>query len=136
VIVCERGTSLRPVGIIALVTPRIRANALKRAAFVARCCAALADAAGLVVIDAIPGSEPTPCAELAFALGLPLAIPPMVAVSFRTALRDGHTELDVWVNELSVGQPLPSVPLSLHGGPVIVLDLEGTYNAAIEAIGS
>jgi hypothetical protein len=135
VVVQERGNALRPAGVIALVTPRIKHEARKRSMFVSRCLGILSNATGLVVIDAIPGPAPTPCAELAAALGLTTTIPQVAALGVRTVLRGRNTELDVWVQELVFGEPLPTIPLGLRGGPVVLLDLEGTYTAAIEATG-
>jgi hypothetical protein len=135
VIVSDRGNPLRPVAIISLVTPRIKVDGRKRAAFVARCLAAIANGAGLVVIDAVPGPNPSPCAELTSALALSVSIPTMAALSFRMALREGRTELDTWVNELAVGELVPPIPLCLRCGPVVLLDLEGTYTSATEVLG-
>jgi hypothetical protein len=43
--------------------------------------------------------------------------------------------IEIWAYEATVGQTIPSIPLGLRGGPVIVLDLEETYTDAINATG-
>jgi hypothetical protein len=126
---------LRPAGIVAFVPPRVKAARAKWGAFVARCVASLSNATGLVVIDAVPGVGASPCADLADALALSLAVPPLCALAFRTVRRGPRVDLDVWVHELVVGAAVPAVPLGLRGGPVVLLDLEATYTAAIEATG-
>jgi hypothetical protein len=135
VVVQERWNVLRPSGVIALVTPRTKEDAQKRTVFVSRCLGILSNTTGLVVIDTIPGPAPTPCAELATALGITATIPQFAALSFRTALRGENTELDFWVKELVIGEPLPAMPLGLRGGPVVLLDLEGTYTGALQVLG-
>jgi hypothetical protein len=44
-------------------------------------------------------------------------------------------QLEIWPYPAIIGEPIPSVPFGLRGGPVVVLDLEGTYTSAIEATG-
>jgi hypothetical protein len=126
---------LQPAGIVAFVPTRVKADRAKWNAFVARCVASLSNAIGLVVIDAVPGAGASLCADLADAIGLSLTVPALSALAFRTVRRGQRVDLDVWVHELVVGEPLPAVPLGLRGGPVVMLDLEGTYTAAIEATG-
>jgi hypothetical protein len=133
--VCARWRSFQPAGRVALVAPRITADTRKQADFVSRCLGILSNATGLVVIDAIPGPDPTPCAELASALGLALAIPPLAALGFGTTLRSENIDLDVWVESLSIGELIPSVLLDLRGGPTIVLPLEDAYTDAARDLG-
>jgi hypothetical protein len=50
--------------------------------------------------------------------------------------RESQTNaIEVWPHPAVVGQPVPAVPFGLRGGPTIMLDLEGTYMAAIDATG-
>lgn len=45
--------------------------------------------------------------------------------------RSGGAEMEVWVNPAPLGEPIPAVPLGLRRGPVVTLDLEGTYSQAL-----
>lgn len=135
VTVCSPSNTIQPVGIIAFATPRLKADGRKRTAFVHRCLGLLSNAAGLVVIDPYPSTDPSPCVELTTALGLTCRIPPAGAISFRTTARRDRTDLGTWVREFAPGQPFPAIPFGLRGGPTVVLDLEGTYTAAIDATG-
>jgi hypothetical protein len=40
-------------------------------------------------------------------------------------------ESDVWCFPALVGSPIPSVPLALRRGPLVMLELEETYEEAI-----
>jgi hypothetical protein len=39
--------------------------------------------------------------------------------------------MEVWVNPAPLGEPITAVPLGLRRGPVVTLDLEGTYSQAL-----
>ena len=121
----------RPCGVIAFVTPRIKADPVKRAGFIQRCLSHLSNAAGLVVIDSIAWRGDSPLAELAAALGFAVSLPSTAILSFRTAFRNKRLERDLWVSRMPPGELLPSVPLALRGGPVLDLALENTYAEAI-----
>jgi hypothetical protein len=43
---------------------------------------------------------------------------------------DGGRFLDAWLSSLTVGQPLPELPLALGPGLRVTVDLEGTYTKA------
>ena len=47
--------------------------------------------------------------------------------AFRPVLRNGQAEIDGWVEPLSVGKPLPIMPLRLTGDLFVPVDLEATY---------
>ena len=50
--------------------------------------------------------------------------------------RKTHTnEIEIWPYVAAIEQPIPAVPFGLRGGPVVVLDLKGTYSNAIRATG-
>jgi hypothetical protein len=41
----------------------------------------------------------------------------------------------MWPSSLNVGDTIPKVPFGLRGGPILMLDLEATYNEALHAGG-
>jgi hypothetical protein len=53
--------------------------------------------------------------------------PALSGSAFRPVERDGARALDVWREPMAVGQPLPTLPLWLRGGPCLAVELEATY---------
>jgi hypothetical protein len=56
----------------------------------------------------------------------------LYAVAYRPARREQSNEIDVWPVPLTVGGPLPLLPLALRGARAVPLDLEATYTDARE----
>jgi hypothetical protein len=54
----------------------------------------------------------------------------LYTVAYRPARRKDADQIDIWAMPLAVGQPLPTMPLALRGGPTLPLDLEITYTEA------
>jgi hypothetical protein len=53
--------------------------------------------------------------------------PPLFAAAYRPVERAGAATLDVWLEPLALGQPLPTLPLWLRGGLCLPVELEATY---------
>jgi hypothetical protein len=128
------GTSL--VGAIELVSPRNKDRPEARRAFAIKCAAYLQQGIGLLVVDVETERLANMHDELIRLLEQPAdyCFPGdslLYAVAYRPARREKEgDQLDLWMNPLTVGQPLPTMPLALRGGPVIPIDLEGTYTEA------
>ncbi len=62
---------------------------------------------------------------------LPVGLPPH-AVSWNVGapIPEGGQILEGWYRPLTVGQPLPTLPLALAGDRSLLIDLEATYNEA------
>lgn len=142
VLIRDETNRLRLAGVIELVSPGNKKEANERDAFVSKCASYLQKGIGVVVVDVVtsrlanlhnllmariggasPPLLPTPCPT--YAVGYH-------PVHLRT---ENANRIDIWPYPLVVGKPLPAVPLGLRGGPVVMLDLEATYTAAIEATG-
>ena len=54
----------------------------------------------------------------------------LYTVSYRPVLRGDADQIDVWPVAMTLGQPLPTVPLPIKGYGVIPLDLESAYSDA------
>jgi hypothetical protein len=54
----------------------------------------------------------------------------LYAVAYRPLRRAGADEIDVWRYPLTLGQPLPVLPLGLRVDLVIPVDFEETYAEA------
>ena len=51
----------------------------------------------------------------------------LYAVAYRPLRRDGAELIETWPMPLTVGQPLPTVPLSLEAEHCLAVDLEASY---------
>jgi len=120
------------VAAIELVSPGNKDRASKRRLFAAKCATYLARGVGLVVLDVVTSRSGNMHNELADLLGWEPAyrMGPEVslyAVAYRPLRRDGAEQLDTWPLPLSIGVPLPTVPLSLEAEHCIAVDLEAAY---------
>lgn len=137
----ERRAGRPLVGVIELVSPRNKDRAAAREAFVAKSVALLRRGIGLVIVDVVTERHANLHNELMEAIGgdSPQLMPdtPIYVSGYRPVHHrgSGANEIEVWPYAAAVGQPVPAVPLGLRGGPVVLLDLEATYTAAIDAIG-
>lgn len=137
----EEHDRARLAAVIELVSPSNKDRQAERDAFVAKCVTYLKRGIGLVILDVVTERHANLHNELMRAIGgdNPQLMPdtPVYVSGYRPVhRRDSHAnEIEVWPYAATVGQPLPAVPLGLRGGPVILLDLEATYTAAIEATG-
>jgi len=128
------GTAL--VGAIELVSPRHKDRPEARQAFTVKCAAYLQRRIGLLIVDVVTDRLANLHDELVRLLEQPADYrfpnsPPVYAVAYRPIRREKEgDQMDLWMNPLAVGQPLPTMPLALRGGPVIPIDLEGTYTEA------
>ncbi|MBY0525659.1 MAG: DUF4058 family protein [Gemmataceae bacterium] len=126
----EGGRTL--VAAIELVSPGNKDRESKRRLFAAKCATYLARGAGLVIVDLVTSRQGNLHNELIDLLNLePTVRMPAAAsqyaVAYRPLHRDGSDVIDTWPIPLTVGQPLPTVPLSLSAEFCVALDLEAAY---------
>jgi hypothetical protein len=136
----ERRAGRPLLGIIELVSPGNKDREAACDSFVAKCVAYLRRGIGVVIIDVVTERHANLHNELLKAISgkNPQLMPdtPTYVSGYRPVHRPtGANEIEVWPYAVAVGQPVPAVPLGLRGGPVVLLDLEGTYTAAIDATG-
>jgi hypothetical protein len=56
----------------------------------------------------------------------------LYAVAYRSIVRQQTEQIEVWPAILSLGQPLPVLPLALNAEICLELDLESTYTTACQ----
>src|SRR5262249_58551980 len=90
------------------------------------CATFLQGGVGLVLGDVVTDRSADLHRELLARLGAgdPGAGPALFGAAYRPVERGGSTVLDVWREPLAVGQPLPTLPLWLRGGPWLPGGLE------------
>jgi Protein of unknown function (DUF4058) len=137
----ERNGSGRLVGVVELVSPSNKDRPESRHTFAGKCAAYLKHGIGVVVVDIVTERRANLHNELVQLLDLPeeFLIPPAVelyATSYRPVRRKKVNQIDVWVNPLRLGEPLPIVPFCLLGlQRAIPLDLRTTYEETCQEMG-
>lgn len=128
--VCVRNESSRKlVGVVSFVIPAIADYASRRDAFVTECVNRIAERVGLVLVDVVTVPHPNLHAGILASLGTPsTATDNLSATAYRGVERDGDPVVEMWVEQLRVGEPLPTMPLWLPGGHRLAVVLEDTYN--------
>ena len=118
------------VGAIELVSPANKDRATHRRAFVSKCETYLQQGIGLVVVDIVTNRKANLHNELLAHLhtgqsGFLEA--KLYATAYRLVNRSAQPSLDMWNEPLTIGQPLPIMPLWLHSTLCLPLDLNKSY---------
>ncbi len=118
------------VGAIELVSPANKDRPTHRHAFTSKCQAYLQQGIGLAIVDIVTSLAANLHNELMHRLELyPDPLPSdLYTVAYRVAETNGTSQINIWQESLTVGEPLPSIPLFLKGGIFIPLDLNQTYD--------
>jgi hypothetical protein len=129
----RRGRQL--VAAIEIVSPANKDRPEHRNMFVAKCAALLQKGVAVSIIDLVTVRHFNLYAELISLIGhydATLGEPPaaLYAASCRWVMKGKRTILEAWTHELTLGQPLPTLPLWLSRELVVPLDLEQSYEQA------
>jgi hypothetical protein len=115
-------------GAVELVSPANKDRPETRQALVNKCATYIQAGVGLVLVDVVTERTADFHRELLARLGATAAAPgPLFASAYRPVERDGASALDVWLEPVALGQPLPTMPLWLRGGLCLPVELEATY---------
>jgi len=116
-------------GAIELVSPANKDRPSQRDAFVAKCQTYLQQGIGLVVVDVVTKRSANLHNELMVRLGT--SVEPryidLYAIAYRVVQRTAQTNLDIWLEALTLGKALPTLPLWLRGGLCLPVELNTTY---------
>ncbi len=123
------------VAAIELVSPGNKDRDEVRQAFVAKCASYLQRGIGLLVVDVVTSRQANLHDALMTFLGhTDKTVFPTPTVLYATAYRPAHrqerNEIDLWREPLTLGQPLPTLPLAVRGLGCLPIDLESTYMEA------
>jgi hypothetical protein len=133
--IAESKHHLTIAGVIEFVSPANKKELAERRAFVAKCAAYLHRGIGVVIVDVVTNRRANLHNELMQAIGGPAsAVVPDAATyvaGYGPVLRNDRSEADVWCFPAAVDSPLPSTPLVLRRGPLVMVDLEATYLDAV-----
>ena len=125
----------RLVAAIELVSPTNKDRPEHRNVFVAKCVALLRKGVAVSIVDVVTVRHFNLYAELLAFIGhsdptLGAEPPDIYAASYRWLEKGKRSRLEAWSYRLTVGQPLPILPLWLAEDLVIPLDLEPSYEQA------
>ncbi|QJW99779.1 DUF4058 family protein [Frigoriglobus tundricola] len=125
------------VAAIEIVSPANKDRPEKRNAFIGKCAALLRNGVAVSIVDVVTSRHFNLYAELMVFLGHPDRTlgpepPAAYAASCRWVRKSDRAVLGTWSHALSVGHPLPILPLWLTDTKFVPLDLERSYEQACE----
>lgn len=125
------------VAAIELVSPGNKDRPETRQAFAAKCVGYLTRGIGLIVVDIVTNRLANLHNEVMalFGRGEPFQMTPAAAtyaVAYRPSRQPSGDQIELWPMPLTLGQPLPTLPLALRNAGVVPVDLEATYTEACQ----
>jgi hypothetical protein len=122
----------RLVAAIELVSPANKDRPERRNAFVGKCAALLQNGVAVSIVDVVTTRQFNLYAELMAFVGHPdptmgVAPPHLYAATCRWVRQEAQALLEAWSHPLTLGAPLPMLPLWLADALVVPLDLEQSY---------
>jgi hypothetical protein len=130
--VFDTTAGLTLVAVVELVGPGNKDRPEERRAFAVKCASYLTQGVSLIVVDVVTSRRANLHNELLTLVeaGSDLRFAPEVhlyAVSYCPVRRDETNAIDLWRRPLSLGAPLPTLPLRLTGDLFIPIDFEAAY---------
>jgi hypothetical protein len=126
------------VGAIELISPGNKDRSENRRAFASKCVSYLQQGVSLVIIDVVTSRKANlhnETLQLMEIDGGPEMNADLYAVAYRPVQREGRNEIDVWSATITVGSPLPTLPLRLTGDLFVPVDFETAYQEACQRRG-
>jgi hypothetical protein len=139
VLVYDSKRGRRLVAAIEIVSPANKARPEHRAAFVAKCVALLEKQVSVVIVDLVTTRHFNLYSELLELIdqtdpALGDEPPSLYAVACRTTKKGKAWLLETWAHMLTLGQPLPTLPLWLADNLALPLDLEESYEQTCQVL--
>lgn len=132
VLIFDEKRRCRLVAAVEIVSPANKDRPEHRRAFAAKCAGLLRERVSVVIVDVVTTRTPNLYGELLDLIGqsdpsLSPEPPPIYATACRLTKRSDEWLLEAWTQNLSIGQPLPTMPLWLADNLAVPLDLEESY---------
>jgi hypothetical protein len=129
----DRARSL--VAVVELVSPGNKDRPENRRAFLDKCAAYLREGVSVIVVDIVTSRRHNFHAALMELFNggetaMRAITSDLYAVAYRPHLVGQRTQLEVWPETLSLGAPLPTMPLWLTESLCVPLELEAAYQTA------
>ena len=124
------------VAAVELISPGNKDRAESRRGFAAKCATYIQQGIGLIIVDVVTARHANLHNELVELLDVGekfmIVDEGLYAVAYRPIRRPNDERIDVWPAALSLGKPLPLLPLALDKARCIPLDLEAPYMEACQ----
>jgi hypothetical protein len=132
VLVYDEKRHCRLVAAVEIVSPANKDRPEHRRAFAAKCAGLLRERVSVVIVDVVTTRTQNLYGELLDLIGksdanLSPEPPPLYTAACRLTKRDSEWLLQMWTQPLSLGQPLPTMPLWLADNLAVPLELEESY---------
>ncbi|HEY7424973.1 MAG TPA: DUF4058 family protein [Gemmataceae bacterium] len=132
VLVYDEKRRCRLVAAVEIVSPANKDRPEHRRAFAAKCAGLLRERVSVVIVDVVTTRTQNLYGELLDLIGksdpnLSPEPPPLSTAACRLTKRDSEWLLQTWMQPLSLGQPLPTMPLWLADNLAVPLELEESY---------
>ena len=126
------------VSAIELVSPANKDRPAHRQAFAVKCASYLQDGISVMIVDVVTERHANLHAGLLEFLKVDVITPAqgiddLYAAAYRPAAGPDEVRVEIWAELLSLGLPLPILPLWLTADHALPLNLEDTYKAACAA---
>jgi hypothetical protein len=137
--VFDTRTARQLVAVVKIVSPADKRRGQGHA-FVAKCAALLQDRVSVTVVDIVTTSDCNLYSVLLELLGSSdpshreKQMPAVYTASCRTTNRGKRWVLEAWAHTLTLGQPLPTLPLWLADNVAVPLELEASYEETCRAL--
>lgn len=128
----------RLVAAVEIVSPRNKDRLVSRRAFVAKCIGLLREGVSVTIVDVVTTRTQSLYAEVLELLGQsdPLVgVEPLYAAACRLIKAGDDWRLDAWSHKLTIGHPLPTLPLWLAHDRAVPLELETSYEESCRILG-
>jgi hypothetical protein len=132
VLVFDEKRQCRLVAAVEIVSPANKNRPEHRRLFAAKCAGLLREGVSVVIVDVVTTRTQNLYAELLELVGhadpgLGVEPPSQYATACRLTKRPDDWMLETWAQTLTLGQPLPTVPLWLTDNLAVPLELEESY---------
>jgi hypothetical protein len=122
----------RLVAAVEIVSPANKDRPEHRRVFVAKCADLLRQQVSVAIVDLVTTRQFNLYGDLLELIGqadpsLAPAPPPLYAAACRWRREGDAPRLQTWAHSLTVGQPLPTLPLWLADDLAVPLELEASY---------
>jgi hypothetical protein len=129
----------RLVAAVEIVSPANKDRPESRRAFVAKCAALLQQRVSVAIVDLVTARQFNLYHDLLSLIGqsdptLTPDAPPLYAAACRWKRRDDAWRLQAWAHSLTVGHPLPTLPLWLTDDFAVPLELEASYEETCQIL--
>lgn len=140
VLVYDEKRHCRLVGAVEIVSPANKDRPEHRRAFVSKCAGLLRERVSVVIVDVVTTRAANLYAELMEQIGqmdpsLNPEPPQLYVAACRMTKRDNQWLLETWTHGLTLGRPLPTVPLWLADDLAVPLELNESYEQSCAILG-